>query len=62
MLHDTTHDPTAYVLIADILNAQGRSGADEGNLALILSLGSFFSTIELHPHDKIKPTARVYPI
>ena len=29
------------------------NGAGEGNRTLVVSLGSFYSTIELHPHDKI---------
>src|SRR3989442_12880100 len=30
-----------------------RFGAGEGNRTLVLSLGSFRSTIELHPHGKM---------
>ena len=50
------------IVIAENLDAQGRSGAGEGNRTLVLSLGSFCSTIELHPRDKIRLTTAVYPI
>src|SRR5690242_3188883 len=33
-------------------NFSGKFGAGEGNRTLVVSLGSFCSTIELHPHFK----------